>query len=188
MKYAVLKIDRYSNDGYSLVPYRKIDLVKIMNWRNSQMDILRQKNALREADQELYYKNTIEPSFSENFPVIILFSFLKNGSCVGYGGLTNIEWESKRAEVSFLLDTKRGNNKTVYRKEFKVFLKLLKEVAFKDLKFHRLFTETYDLRQFHIDALEESGFEIEGRMRDHVIVQGKYVDSLIHGLIDSRNN
>jgi len=46
-----------------------------------------------------------------------------------------------------------------------------------------VFTETYALRKHHINVLEDAGFELEGVMRDHVRIGGKFVDSLIHSLI-----
>lgn len=184
MEYKVLTNNYFELDSYSLVPYRQEDIFKIMNWRNEQMGILRQKNVLTQADQEAYYKNYIEPSFSDISTKIILFSFIKGKECIGYGGLTNIDWESKRAEVSFLLDPERVQDNDIYKKEFAIYLQLLKKVAFEDLKFHRLFTETYDIRPIHISILESQGFKFEGRMKDHILINDKYYDSLIHGLLN----
>lgn len=175
----------YEQGKYSLLPLRHEDILKIMQWRNDQIDILRQKKPLTTSDQENYFKNIVSPTFDEEEPKIILFSFLRDGECVGYGGLVYIDWEFQRAEVSFLVDSERVKDDLTYREDHLNFLELIKEVAFGDLGFNRLFTETYDNRPLHISDLEESGFKLEGRMREHVRIKEEYVDSLIHGTLRS---
>lgn len=155
----------------------------IMLWRNEQIVVLRQQRPLTDKDQEFYWKKTIEPGFKEKQPQQILFSFLKEGNCIGYGGMTHIDWSTERAEVSFLLDPERAGDMKSYCEEFKIFLALLTEVAFQDLNFHRLFTETFNIRPEHIKTLEVFGFRLEGILKDHVKVKNQYYDSLIHGLV-----
>ena len=94
-----------------------------------------------------------------------------------------MDWEAKRAEVSFLVDPVRVKNSQLYEKDFRNFLSLLKKVAKEQLKFNRLFTETYDIRPFHIKILEANGFEFEGRMNEHVVINNEFVDSLLHRCI-----
>jgi len=47
-----------------------------------------------------------------------------------------------------------------------------------------LFTETYDIRPRHVAILEMNGFKLEGRLIDHVLIDGKYIDALIHGCVN----
>lgn len=184
--YKILDKEQFSYGSYSIQALRHEDIFKIMKWRNEQMDVLRQDRVLQKHDQEDYYQKAILPSYSDTDPAIILFSFLYESNCIGYGGLTNVDWDSRRAELSFLLATDMINDNKLYAKSFSVFLNLVKEVAFTELKLHRIFTETYDFRPFHIEVLEKEGFALEGRMRDHLRIKNKYVDSLIHGLINNR--
>lgn len=184
-KYNCLKNQVFSINSYSVVPYRSVDLAKIKDWRNEQIDVLRQKKKLTDQDQLNYYHEFIEPSFHENNPRIILFSFLLDNNLIGYGGLTNCSWEDKRSELSFLLSTERAVVDELYEKDFSVFINLMKKINFMDLEFNRLFTETYDIRPHHISILEKNGFVIEGRMREHIIIKGQHVDSLIHGCLRS---
>lgn len=69
-----------------------------------------------------------------------------------------------------------------YREAFNVFLDMMKEFAFQAVKLNRIYTETYDIRPDHIGILENNGFVLERRMREQVKIQGKFVDSLIHGI------
>ena len=167
--------------NYSIEPYRREDILKIKQWRNEQMVVLRQNKILTETDQINYYENSVLKSFEEENPKIILFSFLQESQCIGYGGLTNIDWTSKRAEISFLVETLRADDKELYKKDFTVFLQLMKIVTYETLNFNRLFTETFDIRDFHISIIESVGFKQEGRMKQHVWVDGKFADSLLHG-------
>jgi RimJ/RimL family protein N-acetyltransferase len=183
MKFKVLDKNRFELGNYAVVPFRDEDKYEIKVWRNQQMDVLRQKELLTDKDQENYYASYILPSFSLEYPRIMLFSFLENEKCIGYGGLTNIDWESKRIELSFLMNHERAVDIDLYRKDFTTFLTLMKKIVFEELKFNRMFTETYDRRPLHIQILEENGFRPEGRMKEHVLIDGVFTDSLLHGFI-----
>lgn len=183
MKYKVLPENFFALEDYSILPYREEDIFKVKNWRNDQMKILRQDKILSDDDQEKYYNLVVKNSFSQDAPKIILFTFLQLGKCIGYGGLTNIDWAAKRAELSFLVDTERTLILDQYEKDFTIFITLMKMVLFDALNFNRLFAETFDIRDFHISILEKNGFVLEGRMKEHVVINNKFVDSLIHGYI-----
>ncbi|UJF33199.1 GNAT family N-acetyltransferase [Paenibacillus hexagrammi] len=183
MKYRCLTNQEFIYGDYQIVPLREQDIFHIKQWRNEQITVLRQKRLLTNEDQLRYYRNAVSPTFEVEQPSIVLFSYLLQNDCIGYGGLTNIDWESKRAEISFLLNTKRISDPDIYKKDFQSFLTLMKKVAFDELRWNRLFTETYDIRPHHIRILEESGFQFEGRMRQHVLIDGDWVDSLLHGCL-----
>lgn len=183
MSYRCLKRSEWQEGGYITVPLREEDMSLLKEWRNEQKDVLRQNHVLTDEDQRRYYRDVVRPSFEQAEPRNVLFSLLTEDRCIGYGGLTSMDWYSKRAEISFLVDTKRTEDAIGYRRDFTAFLTLMKNVAFIDLHFHRLFTETFDIRPLHISILEENGFLPEGRMREHVRIGGRYVDSLLHGCL-----
>lgn len=183
-RYVCLKTDRYQSNDYSLVPLRAEDIFLIKQWRNEQIRILRQKRPLTDADQQRYYEEVIQPTFSVACPDQILFSFLYQHKLIGYGGLVHMDWESKRAEVSFLLDTTRSAQIATHEKDFTAYLHLIKTVAFEDLHFHRLHTETFNIRDHHVAIMEKNGFIREGRMKDHVMIDNQFVDALIHGCLE----
>lgn len=186
MSYECLSRQTVSLDEYTIVPIRHEDILSIMDWRNDQIHYLRQNYPLTKEEQENYYQTVLVPSFSQKDPSQILLSFLHKGVCVGYGGIVHIDWVHRRGEVSFLVETKRSLDSSTYRQDFTHFLKLIKKLAFEDLHFHRLTSETYDIRPLHIELLESMGFLREGCMREHVFVDGRYVDAIIHGLIATK--
>lgn len=179
--YRCLNTNKFEYGDYKITPVRKKDILKIKDWRNIQIDILRQKELLTNKKQIEYFNKVVFPLFGKDKPSQIIFSFFKNEELIGYGGLVHINWEDRRAEVSFLLNPERLKNKTQYKKDFSAFLKFMKHVAYIELNFNRLYTETFDIRKHHIRVLVENRFYPEGRMKQHVLIRNKFIDSLIHG-------
>jgi hypothetical protein len=183
MGYQCLNKDKFTLSKYSLVTLRREDMPLIKEWRNSQIDVLRQDRILTDEDQINYYNNYVEPGFSQKEPTQILFSFLYENKAIGYGGLTNISRSSYRAKISFLLDPEFVKNDLLYEEYFSAFLTIIKNIAFDCMKLNRIFTETFDIRPLHISILEKNGFIFEGRMKQHVHINGHFVDSLLHGYL-----
>lgn len=185
MSYIHLKQQCYIQGTYKVTSIREEDMLVIKQWRNEQMDVLRQNQVLTDKDQLRYFSNVVLPSYSDPATRIILFSFFLNEELIGYGGLTNLDWINKRAEISYLVKTDRSKeaNAGQYTADFSAFLKLMKRIAFNDLELNRLYTETFDIRPLHIQVLQDNGFLYEGRMKEHVFINGRFVDSLLHGCI-----
>lgn len=182
-RYKILKKQNFSFQNYKLVPIREEDIQLIKNWRNDQIDILRQEESITREQQIDYYNQVIKKSFSDEKPSLMLFSFIHNDSCIGYGGLTNIDWNTKNAELSFLVDTDRTSDPKMYENDFTSFLHLIFELIFNELNFARILTETYDVRPVHISILEKNGFRLEKRLKQHKRIHDTLVDVLIHSCV-----
>lgn len=176
--YNCLHKQKITEGEFALVPIRYEDRLAIMNWRNEQMYHLRQEKILTENDQDAYFQNIILPSFNEEKPAQILFSFLKNEKCIGYGGLVHINWQTKKAEVSFIMATELEADD--FETNWVTFLHLLEKVAFTDLYLSGLFTYAYDLRPHLYKALENAGFQQTKRLEKEQLVDGKLVDVVIY--------
>lgn len=183
MRYQCLKKNTYRNGDYCLKSIRYQDILSIKKWRNEQIRVIRQQNILSDKEQLDYYYNVIVPSFTKQNPPMVLLSYLLRDICIGYGGLVHIDWNNKRAEASFLLDTQRIKSPIQYKKEFSIFLEMIKIISFEEFTLNRIFTETFDLRPWHVHILEENGFKLEGRLKQHVFIDGVYRDSLVHGYL-----
>jgi len=183
MKYVALDQNEFVVGDYVIIPIRQVDMESIRQWRNAQMSVLRQATKLSPDDQAWYFKNVVKSFFTDNQTKQILFSFLKNDQLIGYGGLVNLSWKDKRAEMSFLLDDQRAKKKLLYKEDMSNFISLMKKVVFEEMKFNRMFTETYDFRKYHMVILEENGYKKEGVLRDHIIESEKFHDSIVHGII-----
>ena len=165
----------YSLNEYQIVPIRDEDKYDIMQWRNDQMYHLRQSHPLTKEIQDEYFSTVISKLFEKENPNQILFSYLENGNCIGYGGLVHINWVDKNAEISFLI-----KNELKLSFHWANFLKLITEVSFTDLGVHKIYTYAYDLRPKLFEALEQSGFIREATLKEHCFIDQKYIDVIIH--------
>ena len=57
--YKCLTKNTFKSGAYSLIPLRDEDKYAIMQWRNQQLDILRQKQLLTEEQQEKYFASVV---------------------------------------------------------------------------------------------------------------------------------
>ena len=180
IKYKFLKNRKYSLRNYSIVPLRNDDIIKIKTWRNEQINILRQKDLLSNSQQKEYYHSLIENSFYIIKPSEILFSFLLNDECIGYGGLVDIDWVKKIGEISFINDTTRASNDELYRSDFKNFISLLFGITFSELKFSKVTTETYGIRTKTLRVLDELGFKLNHVIENNIQIKNKKYKSFFH--------
>lgn len=176
--YKILTQNSFYKDEYSIVPIRYEDRFKIMEWRNEQIYHLRQSEPLTKEMQDNYFKNVVADLFDKEKPNQILFSYLKNGECIGYGGLVHINWIDKNAEISFIMKTALEEKE--FEKHWGIYLDLIEEVAFKELKLHKIYTYAYDLRPRLYLALEKSNFKQEATLLNHKEVDGIFRDVIIH--------
>ena len=180
--YKNINSNSFNNGMYSLVPIRDEDKYDIMNWRNNQLDILRQEIVLSIEQQEHYFKTVVDKLFDIEEPKQLLFSFLENNKLIGYGGLVHIDWETKTAEISFLTETSRNINADVFISDWANYLSILKKIANDYLNFKSIYTYAYDLRPNLYIALQEAGFTEINRYRNHIQIEDKKVDAVIHSL------
>ena len=95
--YKALSQQIFTSGDYKWVPIRFEDRFDIMKWRNDQMYHLRQAQLLTKQDQDHYFKTVVASLFDQEKPTQILFSYLENDVCIGYGGLVHINWVDKNA-------------------------------------------------------------------------------------------
>lgn len=183
--YCCMSTQFMSQDGLTLMPIQPDHIELIRQWRNAQIDVLRQSEPITEKQQVEYFNKHIWPDMKEKYSKNILLSILEDNILIGYGGLVHIAWEHKRAEVSFLLRPDYTVKPNIYSKYFTIFLQLIKKLAFSELGFQRIYTETYANRLTHISILEKEGFGREGELRKHVIINGKAENLLMHGCLSS---
>lgn len=184
--YKCLAKKTYQNGYYTLEAVQPEDIEKIRQWRNEQIDVLRQSKPISKEEQIAYYKRYIWSELKSNQPKNILLSYKYKNKLIGYGGLVNLSWQDKKAEISFIVNTSITKDSIKYKNIFKNYLIMIKDIAFRNLNFNKLFTETYSFRFNHIKILEGEGFLKEGAMKEHIIQNGHKFDSIIHGIINDK--
>ena len=177
-EYKCLGQNKFSIGEYKIIPLRFEDRLDIMKWRNEQMYHLRQNKLLTEKSQENYFKTLIAPLFDQCNPSQILFSYLKNNECIGYGGLVHINWRDKNAEISFVLNTNLESNE--FSLHWSNFLGLIEQVAFKEPFFHKIFTYAFDLRPHLYSILEHENYKNTAILNEHCFFEDTFIDVYIH--------
>jgi RimJ/RimL family protein N-acetyltransferase len=176
--YNCLSKNEFKVLDYKLVPIRYQDRLTIMKWRNEQMYHLRQQKVLTETDQNQYFDTIVLKLFDANQPNQLLFSYLQNDVCIGYGGLVHINWKDKNAEISFIIDPEL--EKEYFQQHWTTYLSLIEQVAFEDLDLRKIYTYAFDLRPHLYKAVEAAGFEKEAELKEHFLHNAAYKSVVIH--------
>lgn len=179
--YKALNKQVHSEGIYSIVPIRFEDRIEIMKWRNEQLFHLRQNQPLTNEVQDKYFEEVVIKLFDQRQPNQILFSFLENEKCIGYGGLVHINWIDKNAEISFVLKTELEED--YFQKHWNIYLGLIEKVAFEELNFHKIYTYAFDLRPHLYSIFLTSGYCEEARLKEHCFFEDNFVDVVIHSKI-----
>ena len=179
--YKALNKQFFSNGDYSIVPIRMEDKLDIMKWRNDQIYHLRQYKPLTEEDQVRYFETVVIRLFEEKQPNQLLFSYLEDDKCIGYGGLVHINWIDNNAEISFIMDT--DLEKEFFQFHWVTYLGLIEQLAFEELELHKIFIYAFDLRPHLYSTVELAGFIKEAVFKEHCFFQGEYIDVVIYSKI-----
>lgn len=183
ISYACMPRPILSLGSLSVQAVQEYHIEDIRQWRNAQMNILRQSTLITPDEQKNYFQKHIWTDMPSLHPKNILLAYMEDDHFIGYGGLVHIAWEHLRAEVSFLLSNNLAGTAEDFQQYFPTFLQLMKILAFEDLKLERLCTETYSIRPEYISVLENSGFEREGILTNHIRIKNKPFNSFIHGCV-----
>ncbi|MEO7523230.1 MAG: GNAT family N-acetyltransferase [Ferruginibacter sp.] len=182
--YSCLQKQQFQSSEFSLVPLREEDKYDIMRWRNEQIYHLRQVKPLTKEDQDNYFKNVVSKIYGQEQPSQILFSYLKEDVCIGYGGLVHINWVDKNAEISFIIDTKLEKDHLEFH--WINYLGLIEQVAYTELNLHKLFTYAFaGVRPQLSIVLEKAGYREDARLTEHCLFSGKFIDVVIHSKMNT---
>ncbi len=179
MAYSILSGTEFCSGDYAISSIQASDAIKIMNWRNDQIDALRQTKPLTEEEQNKYFEEKVFKEYENRKPNPLLVRFTQKESLIGYGGLVHLEWEKEKAEVSFLLETERSADGELYLFEMKIFMLLIKRLAFDHLQLNELTTEAYAHRKLHVDGLESCGFSRIGVIPKRIKIEERWVDAVL---------
>ena len=182
--YNCLSQNEFVIEDYKLVPIRYEDRLAKMKWRNEQIYHLRQEKPLTTQDQDHYFNTVVAKLFNQTEPNQILFSYLENDVCIGYGGLVHVNWIDKNAEISFVMNS--NLEKYSFQFHWETYLSLIEKVAFRELNFYKIFTYAFDLRPKIYKALENMNYTREAVLKEHCFFDGKYKDVIIHSKFNTK--
>lgn len=97
---------------------------------------------------------------------------------IGTAMIFNFEIKAKHAEIGY-----------VFHKDYwgmgycTETVALMDRFASETLKLHKLDASVVDTNTGSVRVLEKNGFELEGRLKDHFFIEGRYYDGLLFGKI-----
>lgn len=178
--YKILPTHNLSLGKLSFTELQINHLELIRRWRNAQMKILRQSKEISKQEQKNYFRDKVFSQLVSDCPTQILVGIEWKQKFVGYGGFVHIDWNARKAEVSFLLDTKIKEGSQLFVEIFSCYLQLIQIAAFERLELNRISTETYSFRTSVISTLNANDYLLEGTLRENYFWEGKFFNSLIH--------
>jgi len=102
------------------------------------------------------------------------------GPTIGYTGFWNIHWRDRRAEHAVVIDPAYRGKK--YGQE--VILTCAR-YAFEEMDLSRLDATILAANPASLKVYQACGFKVEGTLRSHALRNGKRVDRIMLGLLDS---
>lgn len=141
------------------------DVSRFIGWRlkNDLQDThcLIEEMLKREAAGTHLYASVLIKESNELIGTVMLFGF---------------DHEAKHAEVGYVL------HQAFWGKGYGTeALEIINNFAATVMKFHRLHARVVSGNTASARILEKNGFELEGRLRDHYYIEGRYYDGLVFG-------
>lgn len=107
------------------------------------------------------------------------------GELAGMVALTSVNWRMGHAEITYMVEQRLQR-----RGIATAAVSLLIDRVFDQTDLHRLLASVTAGHEASIGVLRKLGFEREGCLREHYLIQGQFVDRLLFGLLrrEWRNN
>jgi RimJ/RimL family protein N-acetyltransferase len=162
----------YGN-GLRLRAIEKEDLVKFTEWLNDPevRSGLLIYSPLSMVQEERWFSGVLERP-SEEQPLVIEVHKDDGWTIIGNIGLHNFDWRCRTAEVGIFIGDKSYWNQGFGTKAMRLML----QYGFDTLNLNRIGLDVYENNPRAIRSYEKAGFVHEGRKRQAMYRDGKYLD------------
>ena len=176
-----IKMETITGDRIILREYREDDIIHIYNWTRDIITTKWMGRKFRTPRSLDKIENGVRNVISEPPEDGIFFVIADRDTEVYIGGidLTSIDWIDKNGVLSIAIAENSNRNKGFATEA----MKLLLDYAFNKLHLHKIELGVYSDNKAAVRCYEKLGFNIEGTLKDHMLVDGKYRDLLQMGLI-----
>lgn len=161
-----------SGDTVSLRTLEREDLSFLHEYRN-RPEVRRSLGRVHPQNRE-----QLEQDFEGYMSNAVNLLACVDGDPVGFVALFDWSESAGRAELAYwIVPEQQGNGYGTEATELAV------EYAFDERRCHRLVAGAHETNDGSRALLEKLGFQEEGRQREHVFVDGEYVDTVLYGLL-----
>lgn len=159
----------------------KNDLAQLLGWRN-RPDFRRYFREYRELsweDQLSWFENVV---LKDNRTRMFSVVDLDKGTLLGATGLCYIDAINRSADLSLYIGF---DNLYIDSEIAPDAARILIRYGFEELNLHRIWSEIYDIDTAKQRLFDTLGFTLDGRHRETHWTEGRWVDSLFYGLLES---
>jgi RimJ/RimL family protein N-acetyltransferase len=171
----------YGN-GLRLRAIEKEDIPRFVRWLN---DPEVRENLLLFApmslDEEEEWYNSVLKRPKEERPLAIEIEIGGEWLTIGNISLMRIDWHARHSEVGLFIGEKQYWNRG-YGSEA---LRVMVGYAFDFLNLNKVYLNVYETNPRGIRAYQKVGFVEEGRLRQEVYKNGRYIDVLVMSILRS---
>jgi diamine N-acetyltransferase len=133
---------------------------------------------MSQADEEEWFSTMLNRPGDEH-PFVIEIREGEGWRMIGTCGFHGIDWRNRQSEVGIMLGEKEVWNQG-YGTEA---MALILQYGFATLNLHRIHLQVLANNPRAIRSYEKCGFVLEGRQRDDIYKDGRYIDVLRMGIL-----
>lgn len=119
-------------------------------------------------------KDYIKEKGNKRYESLLIGIFLNNGKHIGNIRLHSFSNYNKRVELGIMIWDKNEWGKDYGTEALKAIVKFI----FEELKLHKVCAEYYSINKSSAKMFKKLDFKIEGVLKDHFLVNGKFVDAV----------
>jgi RimJ/RimL family protein N-acetyltransferase len=168
----------------ALAPFGREDFDRLIAWIPTAEDLMLWSGPyftfpLEHAQLESYLRSAEgDPPPRQIYKALIR----ESGEVVGHIELNNIDYRNRAATISKVLVGDPGKRGRGLGEQM---VRCVMEIAFDDLRLHRLSLIVFDFNQAAIRCYQKLGFTIEGHLRDYRKVGDTYWSSYTMAILES---
>jgi RimJ/RimL family protein N-acetyltransferase len=164
-------------DGVRLRPIEMDDIGKLYEWHQDLE--LESLTGWMPRMSRARFERRYEDLVREPPEDLVLFGIEYDGRLVGYVELAEISRINRRAAIGFVVAERQVRRRGIGRTA--VILMLDYAFALEDVD--RVYAEVFSFNEPSLRLLEQVGFQREGRLRQHVVHQGRRQDVIMLGML-----
>lgn len=135
---------------------------------------------LSQAQEEDWFEQTLRHPLEEQ-PLGIEVQTPDGWQLIGNCGFVKVDWRNSCAEIGIFIGDARFWNKGYGTEAMRLMLKY----GFCTLNLNRIYLNVYETNPRGIHCYEKAGFIHEGRLRQAIFQDGRYIDLLVMGALRS---
>lgn len=162
--------------------FEKSDLNNAVNWLNDPevRENLLMYYPLSMGYEEIWYKNLLEKPVEEHL-LAIEVKDSEGWNYIGSTGFHHIDWKDRIGEFGIMI-----GDKTQWGKGYGYEATLLVlRYGFNDLNLNKIFLYAIETNTRGIHTYEKAGFVHEGRLRQDIYKNGRYLDVFVMSVLRS---